>query len=350
MRVLIGFIIICTLSSGTLPAGTLPTQADEKAKKGAKGKVAVVAGPKNGVKTPGVLIPFADLKAEAEIPEADKPSWIFFSASVFVPAKDHIEKIDLRSNKPGDPVKDVKQPCGGMVSAFNSLWVPDCATGSLLRLDSKTFKVSATIPAGTSARKGTIAASGDSVWLLTDDKTTISRIDPDQNAVVGEFRVYPDCGNLTFGETALWLTCPSENKIIRINPATSLVEKTIEVSARPEAIAIGETSVWVLCGKDGKIDRIDPKTNKVSKTIDLAVPDIQGGLAIGDGAVWVTATGFPLTRIDPVTETVAQQFWGEGGGAIQFTAGQTSAIWLSNLNNGTLWRIDPKRVLATLAE
>jgi streptogramin lyase len=237
-----------------------------------------------------------------------------------------------------------------MVSAFNSLWAPDCSTGSLLRLDSKTFKVSATIPAGASTRKGTIAASGDSIWLLTDDKTTVSRIDPDQNLVVGEFRVYPDCGNLTFGETALWLTCPSENKIIRINPATSLVEKTIEVSARPEAIAIGETSVWVLCGKEGKIDRIDPKTNKVSKTIDLAVPEIQGALAIGDGSVWVTATGFPLTRIDPVAETVVQQFWGEGGGAIQFTAGQTSAIWLSNLNNGTLWRIDPKRVLATLAE
>jgi streptogramin lyase len=128
------------------------------------------------------------------------------------------------------------------------------------------------------------------------------------------------------------------------------VDKTIEVSAKPEAIAIGETSVWVLCGKEGKIDRIDPKTNKVSKTIELGVTDIEGGIAIGDSAIWVTATGFPLTRIDPATEKVVQQFWGEGGGAIQFTTGQTSAIWLSNLNNGTLWRIDPKRVLATLAE
>jgi streptogramin lyase len=275
---------------------------------------------------------------------------MFFAQSVYVPAKDHIEKIDARSNKPGDPIKDVAKPCGGMVSAFNSLWVPDCGKGALLRLDSKTFKVTATIPAGASDSHGTIAASTDSVWLLTDEKTTISRIDPDQNMVVGEFRVYPDCDNLTFGEAALWMTCPSENKVLRINPATSLVDKIVEVSAKPEALAIGETSVWVLCGKDGKVDRIDPKTNKVSKTIDLMVPNIEGGIAVGDSMIWVTATGFPITRIDPATETVAQQFWGEGGGAIQFTAGQTSALWLSNLNSGTVWRIDPKRVLATLAE
>lgn len=342
MRVLIAILI-----AGALLAATVPAQ---DARKAAKGKTPAVLTPKNGVKTPGVLIPFADLKAEAELPAPDKPSWVFFNAAVYVPAKDHLEKIDIRTNKPGDPITGIAKPCGGMVSAFNSLWVPDCGAGALLRLDSKTFKVTATIPAGTSGAKGTIAASTDSVWLLSDEKTTLSRIDPDQNMVVEEFRVYPDCANLTFGETALWMTCPSENKVLRINPATSLVDKTIEVSAKPEALAIGETSVWVLCGKEGKVDRIDPKTNKVSKTIELMVPNIEGGIAVGDSAVWVTATGFPITRIDPATETVAQQFYGEGGGAIQFTAGQTSAIWLSNLNNGTLWRIDPRRVLATLAE
>jgi hypothetical protein len=63
--------------------------------------------------------------------------------------------------------------------------------------------------------------------------------------------------------------------------------------------------------------------------------------------VWVSLDGFPLVRIDPAAEKVAQQFWGEGGGAIQFGF---NAIWLSNLKQNTLWRIDPKRVEATLAE
>jgi streptogramin lyase len=155
------------------------------------------------------------------------------------------------------------------------------------------------------------------------------------------------CRSLTFGETALWLACPAENKVLRINPATNLVDKSIEVSAQPEALAVGAGSIWVLCRKDGKIDRIDPKTNKVSKTIELGVPNADGGIAFGESFVWVTQTGFPLARIDVASETVVQQFSGDGGGAIAVSAG---AIWLPNVKAGTIWRIDPKRVMVTLPE
>ncbi|HEV8145903.1 MAG TPA: hypothetical protein VGP79_05965, partial [Bryobacteraceae bacterium] len=60
-----------------------------------------------------------------------------------------------------------------------------------------------------------------------------------------------------------------------------------------------------------------------------------------------TSPGFPLTRIDPKDEKVVQQFFGEGGGAIAVGQGW---IWLANVDAGTLWKIDPKRVVATLAE
>ena len=184
--------------------------------------------------------------------------------------------------------------------------------------------------------------------MLSDAKTTLSRIDPDQNAVVGEMRVPAGCDSLTFGETALWLACPNENKVLRINPATNLVEKVIDVSAHPQALAVGGRSIWVLCEKEGKIDRIDPKTNKVSKSIALEVPGAKGTIVFGEGAVWVSLAGFPLNRIDPESETVAQQFYGAGGGGSILTS--AGAIWLSNPDAGTLLRIDPKRVLATIAE
>ena len=204
-----------------------------------------------------------------------------------------------------------------------------------------------TIAAGVAAAENLIAATADSIWLLTDDKTTLARIDPDQNVVVAELRVPAGCRGLTFGETALWLACPAENKVLRINPTTNLVEQVIKVSEHPEFLAVGEGSIWVLCRKEGKIDRIDPKTNKVSKTIELGVPGAGGQMAFGDAYLWVTQPGFPLARIDAKTETVAQQFTGEGGGAIAVSPG---AIWLSNVKDGTVWRIDPKRVLATLPE
>jgi len=299
-----------------------------------------------GIKTPGVQIPFANLKTEAEFTSA-KPDWIFSSGSVFAPGENGIDKIDPKTNKRGDSIGGLKQPCGGMASAFASLWVQDCSAASLVRIDAKTFKVTTTIAAGVSGVRGVIAATADSIWLLTDNKTTLSRIDPDQNLVVGDLRVFAGCRSLTFAETALWLACPNVNKVLRINPETNLVDNAIEVSGTPETIIAGAGSIWVLCRKDGKIDRIDPKTNKVSKTIELDVPGAEGDIAFGEGYLWVTQTGFPLARIDIKSEAVIQQFTGAGGGAV---AVSTGAIWLSNFKAGTITRIDPKRVIATLPD
>jgi virginiamycin B lyase len=337
MRLLIGLVASAALAA-------TGTAAQEK--KPVKGKAAEPA-PRVGIKTPGIQIPFSRLKAEAEFDEPAKPAWLFFSTSTFVPTADSLERIDPKTNKKLDAVGGLAKPCGGMTAAFGSLWVPACGDGSLTRVDGKTFKVTATIPVGVSRDSGVVASTADSVWLLSDDKTTLSRIDPDQNAVVGELRVFAGCHSLVFGEAALWLACPEENKVLRIDPKTNLVDKSIEVSAEPESLAIGEGSVWVLCRKDGKIDRIDPKTNKVTKTIELAVPNTAGQMAMGEGYLWVTQTGFPLTRIDIASESVAQQFSGTGGGAIAISPG---ALWLSNAEKGSVWRIDPKLVQATIAQ
>ncbi|HEY3840231.1 MAG TPA: hypothetical protein VGL72_26845 [Bryobacteraceae bacterium] len=305
--------------------------------------------PKLGVTTPGVQLPFSSVKAEVEIPVPAKPAWLFFSESLFVPAKDQIDRVDAKTNKTGDPIGGLNQPCGGMAAGFGSVWAPLCGRPGLARIDAKTYKVTKTIETSVSSAMGIIAASSDSIWMLTDDKTTLARIDPDQNAVVGEMRLPAGCHSLVFGATALWLACPDKNRVLRINAATNLIEKEIEVSAEPESIAIGESSVWVLCRKEGKIDRIDPKTNKLTKTIELNVPKAEGSIAFGEGYLWATMAGFPITRIEIQGDTVSvsQQFHGQGGGAFAIAPG---AIWLSNVNSGTLWRVDPKRLRAILPE
>jgi virginiamycin B lyase len=301
--------------------------------------------PHQGIKTPGVQIAFASLKADAEF--AIAPQWLEFTAAPLLADEHGLYKTDPKKNELGSPVAPLNKPCGGAVSAFGSLWIPTCGDQALLRIDPKTWKTTATIAAGTGSAKPALAATTDSVWLLSDNRTTLSRVDPDRNLVVSELRLPANCNTLTFGELALWVTCPAENRVLRIDPRTNLVDKRIEVSAQPKALAIGEGSVWVLCQKDGKVERIDPKTNNVIKTIELAVPGAEGSIAIGQGSVWVSQAGFPLTRIDPLTDKVVQQFWGAGGGMVQFGLG---SVWLGNVADGKLWRVDPKRVMATLAE
>jgi virginiamycin B lyase len=310
-------------------------------------KKTVAPVPAGGIKTPGVLIPFSTLKSELAFEPAITPEWIAATDSVWIPSKDGLQKIDPKGKeaKFGDPIGGLDRPCAGLVNAFTSLWVPNCGNGTIARVDAKAAKVTVTLPVGTGSARPGIAATADSVWTLTDSKGTLSRIDPVQNVVVAEFRVFVDCNTVAFGETALWLTCPAENKVLRVDPATNLLDKTIEVSGRPVSLAFGESSVWVLCEKDGKIDRIDPKTNKVTKTIELGAPATGGTMAMGEGSVWVSMPGFPLTRIDPAGEKVVQQFWGEGAGLVQTGLG---SVWL--VSGGKVLKLDPKRVAATLAE
>src|SRR6185503_13507892 len=131
------------------------------------------------------------------------------------------------------------------------------------------------------------------------------------------------------------------------DPSTNLVVETIPVGKSPRFIAAGAGAVWTLNQGDGSVSRVDPKTNKVVATIEVGVPGNGGDISVGEGSVWVTSFEYPLSRIDPSTNTVVQQFHGKGGDAVRAAPG---ALWLSNLEAGNVWRIDPRRVLATLPE
>src|SRR5262249_27228326 len=139
--------------------------------------------------------------------------------------------VDIKKYQPGEPIIGLKQPCGGLVSAFSSLWVPTCGDSALVRIDATTRKITATIASGTGPAAVALASTADSVWMLTDNKTTLSRIDPDDNRIVSELRLPSSCTHILSAENSLWVTCGSENRILRVDPRTNLVADRIEVAA-----------------------------------------------------------------------------------------------------------------------
>jgi YVTN family beta-propeller protein len=212
-------------------------------------------------------------------------------------------------------------------------------------VDLKTGKVTATVPMGIGNTEGGLATGAGSVWMMTDAKGTLARIDPANNKVVAEIYVPAGSFTVAFGEGAVWVTGTESNVVTRVDPATNLVVETIAAGKQPRFLTVGEGAVWTLNQGDGSVTRIDSKTNKVVATIEVGVPGGGGDIAAGEGSVWVTAFGFPISRIDPAINKVVQQFTGEGGDAIRTGLG---SVWLSNLKAGTVWRIDPKRIEATL--
>ena len=324
-----------------LVAAGLSSAAD---KPGKRAKVEPVV---LGVKTAGVRVPYANLTPEASFALESAPAGILFTPGLAIADSAGVHWFDAKTNAAADkPASEVKidKPCAGLLNAFGAVWAPSCATGELVksakpgggRIGSGAAPVALTA----------IAASADSVWMLADAKSTLLRIDPKENAIAAEIRLPVSCNSIVFAESALWVTCPGE-RLLRIDPRTNLIDKRIEVAADPVSVTAGEGSIWVLGRKEGKISRVDPKTNKVIATVELEIPNAEGMLAFGGGYLWASVHGFPLTRIVPATDKVAQQFPGAGGGRLWFGLG---SLWLGSAESKTVARIDPKRVLATLPD
>lgn len=326
----------------TLTAFTTPTSYGQTAG-GSK------VPPKPGVKTPGVQVPITALKPEFQYEVPGHPDWLAVGDAVWVSnsPKNSVTRIDPQTNKVVEVIETGKQPCSGLAIGFGSLWVPNCGDRTLARVDLKTGKVTARIPTGIGDSEGGIAAGAGSIWLVTDKKGTLARFDPETNQVVAEIMVPAGSFAVAFGEKAVWVTCSAGESLVRIDPDTNLIVETITVGKGPRFLTVGGGYVWTLNQTLGNVSKVDPKTNKVVATIDVGVPGGGGEIAFGEGSLWVTAFEFPISRIDPSTDKVVQQFAGKGGDAIRAGLG---SIWLSNLSAGNVWRIDPKRIEATLPE
>jgi virginiamycin B lyase len=307
-----------------------------------------------GVSTPGVKIPIERLKPDAVFSLPGVPDWLAIDESVWVSnsPKHTVHRLDVKANTVIGTFEVGKHPCSGLTAAFGSLWVPLCGEkdGSgkgLARVSLKDGKLEATLPFEVPQSEGGIASGAGSVWVITDAKGTLTRIDPATNKAVAEITVAPGSYTVAFADNTVWVTSTEKSVLTRINARTNVVEETIPVGPRPRFLVVGEGAVWTVNQGDGTISRVDIKTNKVVATIEAGIPGPGGEIAVGEGSVWVTSFEFPITRIDAATNKVVQQFYGDGGDAIRFGHG---SVWLSNLRAANVWRLDPKRIVATLPE
>jgi YVTN family beta-propeller protein len=294
-------------------------------------------------------IAFAKLSADATFEVPKSPDWMMIDESVWVShyPENAITRIDPKTNKVVEQVKVGKNPCAGLAAGAGSLWVPNCGDQTVSRIDLKSGKVTATFALPVPDSEGGIAFGAASAWMVTDKRGTLVRIDPADNRTVAEIRLPPGSFNVNFGEGAVWATGTTENVLTRVDPATNLIVETIPVGKKPRFFAVGEGAVWVLNQGDGSVSKVDVKTNKVVGTIQTGTPGEGGDIALGGGSVWITMLGTPLTRIDITGNRAVQQFTGEGGDAVRFGL---DSVWLTHLKGGKVWRIDPKRIEATLPE
>jgi len=309
-----------------------------------------------GVTTPGVQRPLDSLEKTAVFPVEGSPDWsVITPTGLWVSSSraNHVVQLLSSSNTVGI-IADVPRPCAGIIDAFGSIWVPSCAfrprpnqpapatpptPPAILRLDPATGKVTASIPADAANSEGGIASGAGSVWFVVKPSKLI-RIDPKTNAITASLDLPSESENPTFADGFVWISSYGHDSLLKVDPKKMEIVATIPVGPKPRFLIPGDGSIWTLNQGDGSISRVDIKTGKLVTTIACGIQGSGGDITFGEGYVWAAMFDFPITQVDPKTNTVVKQWAGQGGDGIRAGGG---SVWLSNLQQGNVWRFSPSQ-------
>lgn len=295
---------------------------------------------------PAIQRDFGKLKRAATFPVARKDAdWVAIDRdAVWVAGKgpDLVKRIDPARNAETLSVPLPGAACAGLAAGFGSVWVPICGDKTLfvLRIDAVTGKTVATIPMGPPAEAG-IAAGGEAIWFVVDGRTLVA-IDPATNGVAKRVALAEGSAVPEVDGDMVWVTSPTGNLVSIVDARLGEVVGTVATGPSPRFLAAGGGAIWTMNQGDGSLTRIDAASRRVTATIPLGLPGSGGDIAFGDGKVWVTEVGVPLTAIDARDNRPLVQWKGPGGDSLRFGHG---SVWLTDYLAGSLLRIAPERAV-----
>ena len=240
----------------------------------------------------------------------------------------------------------MSKPCGTMAILGDALWVADCKEQALVRIDRDKATKTATIATGIANPMGelNVVAGAGSIWVASDQKGVVSRVDPATNTVIATIPVSQGTHYLAFGFGSIWAVSSEAGTIQRIDPETNTVIKTTTLGKLPAFLVAGEGAVWVQEQGDGTVARVDPESGEVTGRAKVGTVLKYGDIDTGAGMVWLRTTeDQTFVAIDPETLAVTSRVGkAEGSGALRFT---DAGLWTSAHDVHTLtWWPDPARL------
>ncbi len=209
----------------------------------------------------------------------------------------------------------------------------------------------------------TIRVGEGAIWVLNSDDSTVSKLDAESGEVVKTFGAGGTLTDLAVGEGAVWvgigeaspgpLTEINTTRILQVDPTTATVVRTISLPGRASALgggsgghrllgtsqlAVGAGAVWAVTPDSG-VARIDPSSGAVLK---LPVPRAQS-VAAGREGVWLLSADRPeLIQINPRSNAERRRI-PVATDSLDALAVGGGSLWATDLGEGLLWRIVPKK-------
>lgn len=240
-------------------------------------------------------------------------------------------------------------PCGAMAVAFGSLWVADCQHQSLNRVDPKTSTITVVIPTGIANPRGelNVVAGAGSVWVASDAKGIVARVDPAENRLIASIRVDPGTFYLTYGFGSLWAVSASGRTLQKIDPDSNRVVGRTALGRDPGFLVAGAGAVWVQEQGDGTVVRVDPTTGTVTGRVKVDQTLKYGDIDAGGNRVWLRTThGQTFVVINPQSLAILSRTGPQtGSGALRYTP---DMVWTTSHDRHTLsWWEAPGQIGAS---
>jgi DNA-binding SARP family transcriptional activator/ABC-type transport system substrate-binding protein len=142
---------------------------------------------------------------------------------------------------------------------------------------------------------------------------------------------------LRFGDGFLW-SMSADGTLEQIDPDDGRSVRRISVGVHPGGLAVGEGSVWVTDADSPRLLRVDARYDSVDRIPLRAKGGGAGGASVGAGSVWVAQGDSHVWRIDPRTSRVEHRFNAPGASDVLFADGKA---WLVSEGTGKVSRVDP---------
>ena len=197
-----------------------------------------------------------------------------------------------------------------VATGADGVWVADNTGSRVIEIDPASGHVAGrAIPVG--AGPEAIAVGEGYVWVASGDGT-VTRIDPGTHQSRQASVKIPDPGGIAAGERSVWVTSQSKGTVTRLDPASlQPAGNPIPVGAEPGDVAVGAGATWVANSADGTVTRIGAATGRPEAPIQVADYQVLG-LCLGEGGVWVAKTDdrlaqrIEVARIDPASSSISE--------------------------------------------
>lgn len=172
-------------------------------------------------------------------------------------------------------------------------WVPTHGPGGgLVRLDRDDPQLG--LLAVALPESGFAAAVADgTVWVAGLERRVFA-VDTATGTVQRSIDVGGAPRGVAVADGDVWVSLRDERAVARIDATTGDEIVRIDTAGQPWPIAAGRNVLWVAT-LEGRLLRIDPTTNAV--TAQATVATDARGIAVTDGAVWVTSQSGSVSRV-----------------------------------------------------